>query len=220
MTIMSVAGVDHILKQSRTAIIELLKSNGEMSVDDLAGAIGVTKVCIRRHLRLLESDGLLSHVERRHERGRPRHIYRLTDKAHGLFPQRYDNLARAVLSQVEKQYGSDGLHKIIQGGGNELIESFSGELKGLNFEDRVKRLSALIDDRGYVTEVERLEDGSFRLSKNHCPMEKVAAAFPIICEQELRIYTESTGGEIVRECRIVDGNSVCEFQIREKRPQS
>ena len=72
----TVAAVENILKQSRSAIIDLLKVNGAMSVERLAGELEVSKVCVRRHLSLLESDGLVAFEEERHDRGRPRFIYR------------------------------------------------------------------------------------------------------------------------------------------------
>src|SRR5215468_3907789 len=90
----TVAAVENILKQTRSAIVDLLKANGAMSVERLAGELGVSKVCVRRHLRLLESDGLVTFEEERHDRGRPRFIYRLTEKGARLFPQIYDEFAK------------------------------------------------------------------------------------------------------------------------------
>src|SRR5262245_63550450 len=87
------AAVENILKQSRSAIIDLLKVNGAMSVERLAQTLEVSKVCVRRHLSLLESDGLVAFEEERHERGRPRFLYKLTEKARCLFPQSYDEFA-------------------------------------------------------------------------------------------------------------------------------
>ncbi|NDD65931.1 MAG: DeoR family transcriptional regulator, partial [Acidobacteria bacterium] len=96
MQVIPDAGVDHILKSSRSAIIGLLKENGALSVDSLAKSLGVSKVCVRRHLSLLESDGLVGYEEQRRDRGRPRFMYWLTAKAQLLFPQRYDELAVEV----------------------------------------------------------------------------------------------------------------------------
>jgi len=64
----------------------------------LAQTLEVSKVCVRRHLSLLESDGLVTFEEERHDRGRPRFIYRLTEKARCLFPQIYDEIAKEVLA--------------------------------------------------------------------------------------------------------------------------
>ena len=77
---MAMANVEHLLKSSRSAIIELLKDSGPMSADQLARELGVSKVSIRRHLAVLESDGLVRHEKLLKERGRPGFVFNLTVK--------------------------------------------------------------------------------------------------------------------------------------------
>lgn len=214
MQLMSGAEVDHILKQSRSAIIGLLKENGSLSVEQLAEALGVTKVCVRRHLSLLESDGLIYYDEERHERGRPRYIYHLTRKAQCLFPQRYDELALDLLGQVARRYGSMALEGLLAARADELIGELESELAGETFDDQVRTLARVMSGRGFLAEARRLRDGSYRMRQRHCPTESVAIKYPQICEQELRVYRESLQCEVVRECRIADGDRVCEFRIK------
>jgi predicted ArsR family transcriptional regulator len=51
------------------------------------------------------------------------------------------------------------------------------------------------------------------LRQRNCPTEIVAVAYPQVCDEELRVYREVLGCEIVRECRIADGERKCEFRI-------
>lgn len=208
------AGVDNILKSSRSAIIELLKENGAMSVEQLAESIRVSKVCVRRHLSLLERDGLIGYEEERHERGRPRFIYRLTEKARCLFPQRYDELAQDLMVQVERRHGPDALADLLAARADELIAHLREELDGLGFEEKVRTLGRIMTSRGYLAETRRQRDGSFRLRQRHCPTEKIAVKYPLLCEQEGRVYGEAVGARVTRECRIADGDRVCEFRIQ------
>jgi len=210
---MSGATVEHILKTSRSAIIDLLKANGAMSVEQLAESLGVSKVCVRRHLGVLESDGLIGYEQERHERGRPRYLYRLTEKARCLFPQRYDELAREVMSQIERQFGEAALTQVLRARADEWIAQLMGELEGLSFDERVRTLARMITARGYLAESRRQKDGSYRLRKRHCPTEKVAVSYPQLCDEEVRVYREVMGGTVTRECRIADGHRVCEFRI-------
>jgi predicted ArsR family transcriptional regulator len=209
----TVAAVENLLKESRSAILDLLKINGGMSAEQLARELAVTKVCIRRHLSLLESDGLIRYVEERHERGRPRFIYSLTEKARCLFPQTYDEFAEEILVQLQRQYGDAGLEMVLKGRADELIEQLSLELAGLNFDERVKILAKTMSAKGYLADARRLKDGTYRLRQRNCPTESVAVAFPQICDEEVRIYRESLGCQVTRECRIADGARVCEFRI-------
>lgn len=210
---MSVAAVGHLLKQSRSAIVELLKSRGAMSAEELAEHLAVSKVGVRRHLTVLESDGLVCYEIERRERGRPRYVYRLTAKANCLFPRIYDEFAREMLSQIEKEFGAEGLQKILSGRADELIERLRRELDGLDFEQRVKRLAEVVSEKGYLAEARRLRDGSYRLRQRNCPLENLAVSHPLVCQEEMRVYREALDCEIVRECRIADGAQMCEFRV-------
>ncbi|NBO63618.1 MAG: hypothetical protein EBU88_01985 [Acidobacteria bacterium] len=210
---MSGVGVDHILKTSRSAIIGLLKEQGAMSVDSLAASMRVTKVCVRRHLGLLESDDLIVHDVQRNDRGRPRHIYRLTQKALRLFPQHYDELALDVLDLLARRHGIGALEDILAARADELIDHLRRELGDADLEERVRGLARVMSGRGFLAESRRQRDGSYRLRQRHCPTENVAVRYPMVCEQELRVYRELLGCEVRRECRIADGDKVCEFRI-------
>jgi predicted ArsR family transcriptional regulator len=213
MRFVTTAAVENILKQSRSAIIDLLKVNGAMSVERLAEKLEVSKVCVRRHLNLLESDGLVAFEEERHDRGRPRFIYSLTEKAARLFPQIYDEFAKEALTAVRRDFGDDGLRRVLRSRANELIAQFEAKLGGRTFDERVKSLTREIDAKGYLADARRMQDGSYRLRQRNCPIENVAVAYPQVCEEELRVYREVLGCEVVCECRIADGARKCEFRV-------
>jgi len=210
---MPVAAVGNILKESRSAIVELLKTNGAMSVEQLAQSLAVSKVCVRRHLGLLQSDGLIGYEAEHRERGRPRYLYRLTEKAACLFPRNYDEFAKEVLGQVRQAFGEGALLRVLSGRADEMIERLKGEFEGLGFDERVKRLAKTVSEKGYLADVRRLKDGSYRLRQRNCPTESVAVAYPQVCQEELRVYREVLGCEVMRECRIADGAQICEFRI-------
>jgi len=209
----SVSAVENILKESRSAILDLLKINGGMSVEQLAQSLEVSKVCVRRHLSLLESDGLIAYEQERHERGRPRFIYRLTEKAGCLFPQIYDEFAKEVLVHLQRQFGDDALRKVLSARADELIAQLKEQFVGLSFDKRVRALVKVINSKGYLAESKRMSDGSYRLRQQNCPTESVAIAYPHVCEEEIRVYRETLGCEILRECRIADGAQQCEYKI-------
>jgi predicted ArsR family transcriptional regulator len=211
--VVTVAAVENILKQSRSAIIDLLKVNGAMSVERLAEELDVSKVCVRRHLSLLERDGLVAFERERHDRGRPRFIYRLTEKAARLFPQIYDEFAKEALTAVRRNFGDDALRRVLRSRADDLIAQFEQKLSGRNFDERVKSLTREIDAKGYLADARRLKDGSYRLRQRNCPIESVAVAYPQVCEEELRVYQEVLGCEVVCECRIADGARKCDFRV-------
>src|SRR5262249_19171347 len=159
-------------------------------------------VCVRRHLSLLESDGLVTFDEERHDRGRPRFIYRLTEKAGCLFPQIYDEFAKEVLAQIQLNFGDEALRLVLKSRADGLITRLKEKLNGQSFDERVKSLIQEINAKGYLADARRMKDGAYRLRQRNCPTESIAVDYPQICEEELRIYREALGCEVARECRI------------------
>ncbi len=184
-----------------------------MSVEQLAEWLKVSKVCVRRHLGLLESDGLIAYEQERHERGRPRFIYRLTEKARCFFPHIYDEFAKEVLVHVERQFGDGALLKVLSARADVLIAQLQTQFADLSVDERVKALVEVINMKGYLADARRLKDGSYRLRQRNCPTESVAVAYPQVCDEEIRVYRETLGCEVIRECRIADGLQQCEYRI-------
>jgi predicted ArsR family transcriptional regulator len=208
-----VAIVEHLLKSQRSALIELLKARGPSSVEELARELEVSKVCVRRHLALLESDQLIEFEVAHGERGRPRHLYRLTEKAALLFPNANHEFAKEILVHLERAYGTEAVGAVLAERADEQIAQLSPRMEGLGFAQRVRRLLEAINEKGYAAEATRLGDGTYRLRQCNCPTEHIAADYPQICEQELRVYREALGGEVRRQCRIADGAPVCEYHL-------
>jgi predicted ArsR family transcriptional regulator len=213
ITYVSVAAVENLLKAPRSAIIEHLKQRGSMSVEEMAEALGVSRVCVRKHLGLLERDGLIRYQQERHERGRPRFIYGLTEKADCLFPRAYDDLAREILEQLQKRFGEGAVESVFAARADSLIEQLKTECRGLTFEQSLRHLVKSINTKGYVADMRRQKDGSYRLTQKNCPTEAIAMSHPQLCEEELRIYREVLDCEVIRECRISNGAQTCGYRI-------
>jgi predicted ArsR family transcriptional regulator len=202
-----------LLRTTRAGIVNLLKRRGGLTAAALAGELKISAVAVRRHLEQLEERGLVRHSVQPCDRGRPRHLYALTQEADGLFPDRSSAFARDLLEQVLQSFGSGAVDRLLAGRSDRLIAALRSELEGLSFADRVLALAERFNELGYVTEVEPLEDGSFRLVEHNCPTRELAERFPQLCTEELRVYREVAGGQVYRECRITNGGTSCGYRI-------
>jgi len=190
-----------------------------MSVDGIACAVGVSKVSIRRHLDLLSRDGLVSFENEQHERGRPGRVYFLTDKAELLFPNSYKALALGVIQKVGVVFGPQAVNKVLRRQSDDASKSLREDVQGLTFEKKVKRLSVLVDERGYNVSIRKMGDGSFSWKQRNCPMLAVANVYCQLCDDELRTYRDLLETEVVRDCRIAAGAKSCDYRIyRPDRP--
>src|SRR5689334_5905988 len=153
------ATIEHVLKRTRTAILNCLRSNRRLTVEDLAASVGVSKVCIRRHLSLLEQDQLIAYDVERRDRGRPLHVYYLTAKSESLFPTGYAAFALGMLKQVGCCFGEPAVATIIAGCTEEAIDRFQSELAGQTGEQRIQGLVSLLNRNGYEAESRALGGG-------------------------------------------------------------
>lgn len=207
------AVVRNVLGASREEIVQQLRARGGVSADELAAALGVSKQCVRKHLDVLEREGYVEHAPERGERGRPAHVFRLTEKAEELFPKRYDLFAKAVLRQIGEVWGERGLNTVFCGCAGEMVESFRPQLARLEFDARVERLTELLGELGYEAEVKKLEDGSYLLTEWNCPQAELAREYRQLCDQELIVYRELLETEVFRESRIAGGSTHCAYRV-------
>jgi len=208
-----VATLKNGLGASREGIIQELRARGASGADELAGLLGVTKQCVRKHLDVLEREGYVEHAPARGDRGRPAHVFRLTPKAEELFPKRYDLFAKSVLRQVGEVWGERGLNAVFCGCASEMVAEFRPRLAGLAFDARVGRLTELLREAGYEAEAERLSDGSYVLTEWNCPQAELAREYRQLCDQELIVYRELLETEVFRESRIAGGASRCAYRV-------
>lgn len=208
-----VASITNILKETRSEIVECLKSQGRMSVGEIAEAVGVSRVCARRHLDLLSKGGLVSYEVVKRERGRPGFVYYLTENASLLYPTSYDAFALGLLKNVGKLFGADAITMLIENHCNDNISFLKTELEGLGFKEKIRKLSDLLNDRGYATSLRRMRDGSYLIEQHNCPMVALASVYDQFCNEELRLYRELLGVEVIRDCRITGGARSCNYRI-------
>lgn len=203
-----------LLKATRAEIVHLLKRRSTLSVDALADELSISKVAVRRHLDQLEDQGFVRHDSERCDRGRPRFVYSLTTEGNGLFPDTSADFACALLGQVSRTFGGKAVDSLLADQASDLIQSLQTDVANLGFDDRVLAVAKQFNERGYETECRRLDDGSYQIIEHNCPIREVAERFPQVCHEELRVYSEVTGGTVALACRsIATGGVACEYRI-------
>jgi predicted ArsR family transcriptional regulator len=201
----------------RHEILTLLKRRGPLCADELAMALGMSGVAVRQHLDALETDGLVSATVERRRKGRPRHLFALTEAADDCFPNNYHVLAAGLMEQVVEQDGIGKLESLLEGHCNRVLEQQLPSFAGKELKGRLEALARLQDERGHMAELEEREDGSFCLQQFHCPLCRVARQFPQICERELELFGRLLEADVTHEQHRLHGDRICSFLIRPKR---
>jgi predicted ArsR family transcriptional regulator len=209
-----------LLGQTRGRLVGLL-SRGPRSVAAIAVDLGVSEVAVRRHLQLLERDGLVAaETVRRPGPGRPGAQYRLTAKARRLFPDGSAELANELLDYVQAEHGRTDLLRFLRWRQERHGIRYATALAGLAESDtggRADRLAELLSDDGFQSEVAETPgpDGrvTLTLTQGHCAIKDVAQRHPEICAFEAALFQRLLGAKLSRRQTIAGGASECVCHI-------
>ena len=86
---------------SRDSILAIIRRNDGASVDVLADEVVLAPATVRRHLDILERDGLIDHIEVRRPTGRPLHVFDLSENGHDSVPKDYSRLLNELVQDIK-----------------------------------------------------------------------------------------------------------------------
>ena len=205
-------------RATRSAILDFLKRQGALSAGALGEALGVTPMAARLHLFELEAEGLASSHSKARGRGRPTKLWALTDEAARIFPDAHQGLAVEMINSVMDLFGAEGLAKVVKKHGDQQRKAYGAQLAGAKtMGARVKRLARARSDEGYMAEVKR--DGrDWLLIENHCPICSAARACTGLCKNELKVFSDVLGKDVMieREEHILAGARRCAYRVMQK----
>lgn len=201
------------MHSTRRAIIDTLNNMGRATVSELAGNVGVKAVTIRHHLNALQADGLINVEEKRQSVGRPVHIYSLSEKAQGLFPQKYHVLVRRLLDQIKDQLPIRTVEVLIDALADELADEVREDFESLPFEERMTRLIDVLADEGFLAKWQHTDEG-IQLIEYHCPYYHLGQQHPEICQIDQALIQAALNTPVEKEACILAGDHVCTFLVQ------
>ncbi|MDP2726347.1 MAG: ArsR family transcriptional regulator, partial [Dehalococcoidia bacterium] len=205
------------MQVTRKEILDILRKEGQATVDQLARQLALTSTCVRQHLSVLEKGQLVTCQEVRRKLGRPQFVYTLTQTANDLFPKSYHLLTTWLLDELKVTYGDQKAHLILEGIASRWANTLSPKLKGETLEEKVEGLVALLKDEGHLIEWEKGEEGFF-IYEYDCRFHRVAEVHPEVCSLETNMMAQVLGTPVKSlEC-IMDGQGRCAYGIPSRKP--
>jgi predicted ArsR family transcriptional regulator len=202
--------------RTRRAILQLLKQEGYLDAVTLASRLDITAMAVRQHLYALQDEHLVAYKEEQRSMGRPAKLWHLTSAADRLFPDGYAELTLSLIDSVKEAFGEAGLARLLDVRTTHQIASYQAFISNPNsLQKRLEALATLRTDEGYMAEIQPLDDGSFLLIENHCPICAAATACTGFCARELEVFQRVLGEEvkIERTEHIVAGARRCVYRI-------
>ncbi|MFC4455488.1 helix-turn-helix transcriptional regulator [Deinococcus sonorensis] len=201
------------LQGSKTRVLDLLKRHGAQTAAALAERLDVSLPAARKHLQDLQEAGLVvARTEKPGGRGRPQHVFALSERGESTFPKSYATLCSDVLGHVQQLFGEGAVMQVMDARRVELYRRLAPLIQQPLLGDRVTALADELRLAGYAAEAV-CEDGVWYLLERNCPALKVAREFNQLCQSELTLYRELLQAPVTRESRIACGAAECRYRI-------
>ena len=129
---MSVASLGtRFMESTRGRIVSLLR-RGARTVEELAGALGLTNNAIRNHLATLERDGIVRQegIRRGPGAGKPAIVYELDPDAEPLFSHAYAPVLAAVIDVLINELPAAQAEALMRRVGHQLAAGVGGQAQG------------------------------------------------------------------------------------------
>lgn len=201
---------------TRKQIVTMLRKKGRMNAHDIAKQLGITDIAVRRHLNTLERDRLVRSETMRQSMGRPTFVYTLTEHAEDLFPKNYADITLDFLNDVRDLQGPEMIQTLFERRESRLEYKYRermGEKKPL--QNRVEELAKLQDERGYMADWVKDEEGNrYFITEHNCPIHTIAHAYTQACSSELSLFRKVLGAEVEQlECK-AKGGGRCVYVVK------
>jgi DeoR family suf operon transcriptional repressor len=201
---------------TRRALLLTIKKQGEARAEDLAAALGITPSAVRQHLSGLLGEGLVAVREQRGGTGRPKFFYSVTKVAEPLFPKRYGGLTNEVLDYLDQEE-PEMVDRVFDRRRERRVDGARSRLAGKSFEERVAELTRILDEDGYLADVVRGEDGTWRIVEHNCAILEVALRYGQACSSEIGFLREvMPDADIERVTHMASGAHHCAYEVRRR----
>jgi predicted ArsR family transcriptional regulator len=193
-------------------ILEYLLRHTTASIKDLEDTLGVTATAVRQQLASLSAEGLVVMARERQGVGRPRNVYKLTERSHSLFACYCDELALDLIHELLETEGTAKLRYLLSRVGEKLAVQYGRQVQGEALGDRILGLSALLDRRGIRAHVEH-DDDLIILHEYNCPYHDLSSVHRDVCEMERDTFAQVLGADVTLGNCMHDGHSSCQFLV-------
>lgn len=204
-------------------ILQHLLKRGQATAQDLADALEVTPQAIRRHLKDLETEGLITHQQVQAGMGRPQHVYQLSREGRDRFSTHYGEFAVSFLDTLTQTLGYEQASSVLRKHWERKAMEYRDRVGNGSLRDRVAKLVEMRRAEGYMAEwypVDKTSSQSdsstqFILTEHNCAISHVASSFPSVCGHELEMFAAALQDcQVERTHWLVNGEHRCGYLIK------
>lgn len=213
-------------ERTRDRVLAAVLEHGPVSAAELGDLLGFTPAAVRRHLDHLFRAGVIE-VKRVAKSGagagRPARRYVLSSQGQSSLGNDYLDIAALALQQLQNVAGPDAVRAFAVERFADMERRYAPEIEkaGPDITDRAKALADALSRDNFVASAASIEAkaplpaalSSVQLCQGHCPIQELAARFPVFCDVETEVFSRLVGVDVRRLSTLARGGHVCTTHI-------
>lgn len=212
-------------------ILQNLLKQGQATAHELAIDLEISPQAIRRHLKDLEAEELITYQAVQVGMGRPQHVYQLSSKGRdrlrqGMneqFGDSHGQFAVSLLDTLAETVGRDQMSSILRKQWERKALEYRDRVGNGSVQERVANLAEIRKVEGYMAEWYPVESSDsdkgvgsqFIMIEHNCAISNVAESFPSVCGHELEMFAA-----VLPDCKverthwIINGEHRCGYLVQ------
>lgn len=207
------AGLESRGETTRRRILEVLRRRGPCTFQELADAIGITRMGVYQHLQVLVSAELVRFEQERAGVGRPRNRYNRTAAADEVFPRRYGEFANGLIGDLRALGGEELVDRVFMQRCARMEAQYRERVADKPLAERVIAVAAILEENGYMADWRQVDEQTFEIREHNCAICAVAQANGVACKYELVLLSRLLRADVRRESHMASGDDLCAYRI-------
>jgi DeoR family suf operon transcriptional repressor len=193
----------------------LLEHKSGSTLEELVGAVGLSRTAVNQHLLALEGQGHVRKSTPRKTAGRPQHVYVLTEAGANLFPKQYSWFSKLMFEQLRAQVGEEKASQFMYDLGVKLSAGMIPRLVGKNRAERLDEIVKIMNETGFVAKTygapgaEKLQ----RVECRNCVYHDLSKQYPEVCRFDIGFLSGLMGAEVEHLACMQRGEDACRFRF-------
>lgn len=196
---------------SKKELLNLIKRNGRISIDESAAETCLAKTTVREHFSQLEREGFVKRSFVRSGPGRPSLYFELTGKGNAQFPSSEPELMRQLLKYLKTEGKEDVIEDFFEAFWDQRIvdaKKMCEDAAAESVEEKLKVLTSMLEKEGFMPEYS--DKG---IKECHCPFADVVKETRLPCRLEKQFISKILGHDVERTSYIPDGDFCCSYHL-------
>jgi predicted ArsR family transcriptional regulator len=190
----------------------LLERKGGLTIDQMAGALGITRTAVREHVGALERERLIAAGALASSTGgRPGRLYALTARGMALFPKQYDLMARLLLESLSHRLGAAETERELRTLGANLAARFKDRVRGRTLAERTRAIAELMRELGYEASA---QTGEPTIEALNCVYHELAQQDQTVCALDLSLIENLADAQVEHRACMARGDNACVFCLK------